>query len=202
MHQCVPCNDFTLSHQLKGRVQTWSSCWAIPWHSDPVPTQDGQQLVLSACPAARSLARQPRLWRETRPPPAPHRPLSSTALSFLGLINPEPVFDPTKQDCGYLGGWACHGACRQTPARLGRAASLVTRTEVLHRVNPRASPALASDKAPGGQLIIVLRNSQSSLPVLLGGAAVGGRWVNKSLASVCSASETPVYLGILLQRVL
>lgn len=88
-------------------------------------------------------------------------------MLFLGLINPKPVFDLTKQDCGYLGGWACHGACRQTAARLGRAGSLVTRTEVLHWVNPMASSALDSDRVPGGQLIIVLRNSKSSLPILL-----------------------------------
>lgn len=92
-------------------------------------------------------------------PPALHDPLPSTGMLFLGLINLEPVFDPTEQDCGYLGGWACHGACRQTTARLGRAGSLVTRTEVLHRVSPRARPALASDRVPRGQLIIVLRQA-------------------------------------------
>lgn len=166
----------------RGGGETWSSCYAVHWHPDPVPTQNGQQPVLLPCPAAWSEVRRPRLRRETRPPPTLHHPLSSTAMSFLGLINPEPVFDPTKQDCGYLGGWACHGACRQTAARLGRAGSLVTRTEVLHRVNPRARPALSSDRAPRGQLIIVLRNSKSSLPVLLGGEG-GGRWINKSLAS-------------------
>lgn len=115
---------------------------------------------------ALSQGGEKRLPPPPSPTPALRRPLASTALSYLGLINPKPVFDPTKQDCGYLGGWACHVACRQTAARPGRAGSLVTRTEVLYRVSPRASPARASDGAPRGQLIIVLRDSKSSLPVL------------------------------------
>lgn len=159
----------------RGCLETRSSCFALHQHPDPVQTQSSRQSVLWACPAAQSEVRQPRSWGgvgKRLPLPALHHPLSSTAMSFLGLINPEPVFDPTKQDCGYLGGWACHGACRQTAARLGRPRSLVTRTEVLHRVKPRARPALASDGVPGGQLIIVLRNFKSSLPVLRG--AEGG----------------------------
>ena len=147
-------------------METRSSCFAFHRHPDPVQTQNSQQPVLWACQAAQSQVRSQGSRGEKWLPPALHHLLANTAMSFLGLINPKPVFDPTRQDCSYLGGWACHGACRQTAARLGRAGSLVTRTEVLHRVNPRASPALASDGAPRGQLIIVLRNSKSSLPVL------------------------------------
>lgn len=181
-------------------METWSSCYAIHWHPDPVPTQNSDQPVL--LPALQPGARWSSQGSEgEKAAPALHHPLSSTAMSFLRLINPEPVFDPTKQDCGYLGGWACHEACRQTAARLGHVGSLVIRTEVLHRVNPRACPAPASDRAPGGQLIIVLRNSKSSLPVLLGGEG-GGRWINKSPATVCNVSQTLVCIGITLKSML